>query len=226
METLFICGFYLFIFIFRFERRTHLLNEISNDTICSLFHKQRQWFTQALRGVFCHFVSALIKEWQPYIHDYILCYLLWLQGQTNKPNTLAITFFIKPLCSYFTNTFFSPRSSLLVQNSLFLRTLVSYHKLMRNLSSEYTCAIFKSLFHVIPLPSVLLIPLHLMFSVCLANWPQMPGFYREKYIFSAAICLASPESEVIIYLICSPNKLLTLIFVSQHVSSWFVIESQ
>lgn len=107
----------------------------------------------------------------------------------------------------------------LVQNSLFLRTLFSYHKLMRNLSSEYTWAIFKSLFHVIPLPSVLLIPLHLMFSVCLAKWPQMPGFYREKYIFSAAICLASPESEVIIYLICSPNKLLTLIFVSQHVSS-------
>lgn len=58
-----------------------------------------------------------------------------------------------------------------------------------------------------------------MFSVCLANWPQMLGFYKEKYIFSAAMCLASPESEVIIYLICSPNKLLTLIFVSQHVSS-------
>lgn len=68
--------------------------------------------------------------------------------------------------------------------------------------------------------------LPIMFSVCLANWPQMPGFYKEKYIFSAAMCLASPESEVIIYLICSPNKLLTLIFVSQHVSSWFVIESQ
>lgn len=66
----------------------------------------------------------------------------------------------------------------------------------------------------------------IMLSVCLVNWPQMPGFYKEKYIFSAAVCLASPESGVIIYLICSPNKLLTLIFVSQHVSSWFVIESQ
>lgn len=52
------------------------------------------------------------------------------------------------------------------------------------------------------------------------------AFYKVKHIFSAAMCLASPESEVIIYLICSPNKLLTLIFVSQHVSSWFVIESQ
>lgn len=66
----------------------------------------------------------------------------------------------------------------------------------------------------------------IMLSVCLVNWPQMPGFYKEKYIFSAAVCLASPESGVIIYLICSPNKLLTLIFVSQHVFSWFVIESQ
>lgn len=90
----------------------------------------------------------------------------------------------------------------------------------------YTWGIFKSIFHVIALPSVLLILLSIMFSVCLVNWPQMPVFYKEKYIFSAAMCLASPKSEVIIYLICSPNKLLTLIFVSQHVSSWFVIESQ
>lgn len=89
----------------------------------------------------------------------------------------------------------------------------------------YLCS-FPSLFRVFALPSVLLIPLPIMFSVCLVNWPQMPGFYKEKYIFSAAMCLASPESEVIIYLICSLNKLLTLIFVSQHVSSWFVIESQ
>lgn len=86
------------------EKRTRLLNEISNSTDCSAFYIRRQWFTKALRGVFCHFVSTLIKEWQPYIHDYILCYLLWLQGQTNKPCTIAITFFIKPPCSYFPNT--------------------------------------------------------------------------------------------------------------------------
>lgn len=83
------------------EKRTQLLNEISNR---AAFYIQRQWFTKALRGVFCHFVSTLIKEWQPYIHDYILCYLLWLQGQTNKPCTIAITFFIKPPGSYFPNT--------------------------------------------------------------------------------------------------------------------------
>ncbi len=117
-------------------------------------------------------------------------------------------------------------TSLLVENIWRVWKPVSYQNLMRNPTSEYTWSIFKSFFHVIALPSVLLIPLPIMFSVCLANWPQMPGFYKEKYIFSAAMCLASPESEVIIYLICSPNKLLTLIFVSQHVSSWFVIESQ
>ena len=87
----------------RLFRRTQLINEISNGTVRSV-SIQRQWFTEALREVFCHFVSALIKEWQPYIHDYILCYLLWLQGQTNKPCTSAITFFIKPPCSYFPNT--------------------------------------------------------------------------------------------------------------------------
>ena len=178
--------------------------------------------------MFCHFVSTLIKQWQPYIHDYILCYLLWLQGQTNKPCTIAITFFIKPACSYIPTlvlvSFFCV--SVLVRRARCVWKPVSYHNVMRNPTSEYTWAIFKSFFHVIALPSVLLIPLPLMFSVCLANWPQMPGFYKEKCIFSAAMCLANPESEVIIYLICSPNKLLTLIFVSQHVSSWFVIESQ
>lgn len=94
IETLFICGFF---------RRTQLINEISSGAVRSV-STQRQWFTEALREVFCHFVSALIKEWQPYIHDYIPCYLLWLQGQTNKPCTSAITFFIKPPCSYFPNT--------------------------------------------------------------------------------------------------------------------------
>lgn len=117
-------------------------------------------------------------------------------------------------------------TSLLLKNIQCVWKPVTYQNLMRNPASEYTWGIFKSFFHVIALPSVLLIPLPIMFSVCLVNWPQMLGFYKEKYIFSAAMCLASLESEVIIYLICSPNKLLTLIFVSQHVSSWFVIESQ
>lgn len=206
------------------EKRTQLLNEISNR---AAFYKRRRWFTKALRGVFCHFVSTLIKEWQPYIHDYILCYLLWLQGQTNKPCTIAITFFIKPLGSYFPNPCLGFLSLCYLTGGEYLVcTNVSYHDLMRNPTSEYTWATFKSFFRVIALPSVLLIPLPIMFSVCLANWPQMLGFYKEKYIFSAAVCLACPESEVIIYLICSPNKLLTLIFVSQHVSSWFVIEIQ
>lgn len=87
-----------------FETGIQLLNEISNSAVVAALYTQRQWLTEAPRGVFCHFVSTLIKEWQPYIHDYILCYLLWLQGQTNKPCSIAITFFIKPPRSYFPNT--------------------------------------------------------------------------------------------------------------------------
>lgn len=214
-----------FIHAFRWRE---LSNEISNRLVCSTLCIQRQWFMMALREVFCYFVSTLIKKWQPYIHDYILCYLLWLQGQTNKLYTITITFFIKPPGLYFPNTHLgSPFlcTSSLLRNIQCMFNAVSYHNLMRIPASEYTWGIFKT-FHVIALPSLLLIPLPIMFSVCLVNWLQMLGFYKEKYIFSAAMCLASTESEVIIYLICSPNKLLTLIFVSQHVSSWFVIESQ
>lgn len=83
--------------------------------------------------------------------------------------TLALVFF---LCV-----------SSLVENTYVCEKPVSYQNLMRNPTSEYTWAIFKSFFHVTALPSVLLIPLPLMFSVCLANWPQMPGLYKEKYIF-------------------------------------------
>lgn len=86
------------------QKWAQLLNGRSTSAVCSAFYIQRQRLTKALRGVFCHYVSTLIKEWQPYIHDYILWYLLWLQGQTNKPCTLAITFFIKPPCSQFPNT--------------------------------------------------------------------------------------------------------------------------
>lgn len=123
--------------------------------------------------------------------------------------------------------YFCAQASLL-KNIWCMRTPVSYQNLMRNAASECTWGIFKSIFHVIALPSIPLIPLHIMFSVCLVNWPQMPGFSTKKRnTFSQLQCAwQAPESEVIIYLICSPNKLLTLIFVSQHVSSWFVIESQ
>lgn len=45
-------------------------------------------------------------------------------------------------------------------------------------------------------------------------------YKKKRNTFSQLQCAwQAPESEVIIYLICSPNKLLTLIFVSQHVSS-------
>lgn len=179
-------------------------------------------------GCFVIFVSVLIKEWQPYIHDYILCYLLWLQGQTNKPCNIAITFSIKPPCSYYPNTCLSflPPSWWREHSTCVNARLLS----PRNENADQPLENVPGPFSNGP-------PCHrfakcsansspLMFYVCRANWPQMPGFYREKYIFSAAACLASSKSEVIIYLICSPNKLLTLIFVSQHVSSWFVIESQ
>ena len=67
----------------------------------------------------------------------------------------------------------------------------------------------------------------LMPSICLWNWPQMRGVCMTGIrVLSCTNAWQGPASEVIIYLICSPNKLLTLLLVSQHVSSWFVIESQ
>ena len=49
---------------------------------------------------------------------------------------------------------------------------------------------------------------------------------REIHFLSCNVPGKPVNLKVIIYLICSPNKLLTLVFVSQHVSPWFVIESQ
>lgn len=220
-------------------RWTQLINEISNGALRSV-SIQRQWFTEALREVFCHFVSALIKEWQPYIHDYIPCYLLWLQGQTNKPCTSAITFFIKPPCSYFPNTrlgflfciradcwrIFSACESMSVITTYCEGEPVNIPGLFSRRKKKRRKK--KSFFHVITSPSVLLIPLpHNVQRMSRKLATDAGLLQRENTFFlSAAMCLASPESEVIIYLICSPNKLLTLIFVSQHVSSWFVIESQ
>lgn len=154
-------------------------------------------------------------------------YFLRLQRPTNKPQGIAVTFFIKPLRSCFLNThpgFFG--GFLGRQGYLVCVEVCLLSELNEKAGWWIYLGYFKKLLpcHRVAKCSANSFPI--MLSVCLVNWPQMPGFYKEKYIFSAAVCLASPGSGVIIYLICSPNKLLTLIFVSQHVFSWFVIESQ
>lgn len=70
---------------------------------------------------------------------------------------------------------------------------VSYQNLMRNQAGEYIPGVFfKKLLpcHRVAKCSANFFPI--MLSVCLVNWPQMPSFYKEKYIFSACNVSGKP----------------------------------
>lgn len=152
--------------------------------------------------------------------------MLWLRGQTNKPCAIAITFFIKPPHPRFPNTrscrgFFL--LSLCARRRMYAAVPVSYRNLMRNAASDCTWGIFKER-----------LPCHCRAKYSANSSPPSPA--RNVQRMSAKLATdaefvarsprkggekkpgeAPPEFEVIIYLICSPNKLLTLIFVSQRV---------
>lgn len=107
-----------------------------------------------------------------------------------------------------------------------LRCSVSYRNLMRNAASDCTWGLFTQ-----HLPRRCLAKYCAnsaarasRFSVRRLNWPQMSSFAgrtrrKRQEVFPRLHCSRrAPEFQVIIYLICWPNKLLTLIFVSQRVS--------
>lgn len=98
-----------------------------------------------------------------------LCYFYFIyfygcRVQINKPHTITITFFIQPkrimfwpalVRGFFVCLFVSGQAG----NIWSLWMSVSYQNLMRKQAGEYIPGVFpKSFFHVIALPSALLIP--------------------------------------------------------------------
>lgn len=158
----------------------------------------------------------------------VICY--GCRGKQINRCTIAITFFIKPPRSYFPNTrlvlcgFFFFSISVHGASPLKNTECVSYQKLMRNAASDCTWGIF-----------IKHLPCHCLAKYCANSPPRnvqrmsaklatdtefLPESRGKKEMpFSQLQCSwQAPEFEVIIYLICSPNKLLTLVFVPQRAS--------
>lgn len=146
--------------------------------------------------MFCHFPNWLIKGWQPCIHDYM--YMYFFQGrrvQTNKPNTITVTSGQHASCFasshlYFFGCLFVSEQA---ENIWSLWRSVFYQNLMRKQAGEYIPGVFsKSFFHVILIAKCSANSFPIMLSICLVNWPQMPSFYKEKYIFLACNVSGKP----------------------------------
>lgn len=158
-------------------------------------------YCRVLREVLCHFLGALMKEWRPCIHDYmsvifiyLFIYFMAVGCKQINPTLLKLQFSSSQRVLCFANTrslfvcFWAGREYLVFVEVCLLSEL--------NEKAGwwiYTRGIFKKLLpcHRIAKCSANSFPI--MLSVCLVNWPQMPSFYKEKYIFSACNVSGKPR---------------------------------